>query len=56
MQKNDPMLQHEKQIAWVLEQNPKKANNEIMRLELRNYVVAFAAIFVVVIAAVSMMH
>ncbi len=56
MQKSDAMLQHEKQIVWVLEQNPKRANNEIMRLEVRNYVIAVAAILVVVIAAVSMIH
>ena len=56
MQKSEPMLQHEKQIAWVLEQNPKQANNEIMRVELRNYVIVAAAILVVVIAVISMMH
>lgn len=56
MQKSDAMLQHEKQIVSVLEQLPKRADNEIMRLEVRNYVVAVAAIMVVVIAAVSMMQ
>ncbi len=56
MQKSDAMLQHEKQIVSVLEQNPKRANNEIMRLEVRNYVVAVAAIMVVIIAIVSMMQ
>jgi hypothetical protein len=54
MQKSDAMLQHEKQIAWVLEQNPKQPNNEIMRLEIRNYVIAVAVILFVVIAAMSM--
>jgi hypothetical protein len=56
MQKSDAMLQHEKQIEFVLAHNPKGANNEIMHIEVRNYVVAVAAILVVVIAVVSMMH
>ena len=56
IKKSDAMLQHEKQIEFVLAHNPKGANNEIMHIEVRNYVVAVAAILVVVIAVVSMMH
>jgi hypothetical protein len=56
MQKSDAMLQHEKTIEFVLAHNPKGSNDDVMHIEVRNYVVAVAAILVVVIAAVSMMH
>lgn len=56
MQKSDAMLQHEKQIADVLKTRPKASNEDVMHIEVRNYVVAVAAILFVVIAAVSMMH
>lgn len=56
MQKSDAMLQYEKQIGSLLDKNPKRPNNEIMHLEVRNYVVAVAAIMVVVIAIISMMQ
>ena len=56
MQKSDAMLQHEKTIEFVLAHNPKGSNEDVMHIEVRNYVVAVAAILVVVIAAVSMMH
>ena len=56
MQKSDAMLQHEKTIEFVLAHNPKGSNDDVMHIEVRNYVVAVAAIIFVVIAAVSMMH
>ena len=56
MQKSDAMLQHEKQIVDVLKTRSKNSNNDVMHIEVRNYVVAVAAILFVVIAATSMMH
>jgi hypothetical protein len=56
MQKSDAMLQHEKQIEFVLAHMPKGSNDDVMHIEVRNYVVAAAAIIFVVVAAVSMMH
>ena len=53
--KSDAMLQHEKQIVEITSHLPKRANNEIMHIEVRNLVVAVAAIAVVVIAILSMM-
>lgn len=55
VQKSDAMLQHEKWITWVLEHNPKGANDEVMHIEVRNLVLAAAAVLVVLIAAASMM-
>lgn len=55
VQKSDAMLQHEKWIAWVLEHNPKGANDDVMHIEVRNLVVAAAAVLIVLFAAVTMM-
>jgi hypothetical protein len=53
--KSDAMLQHEKWIAEVVAHRPKH-RREVMHIEMRNVIVAVAAILVVVVAAVSMMH
>jgi hypothetical protein len=55
MKKSDAMLQHEKWISWVLEHNPKGRRDDVMHIEVRNLVVAAAAILIVVMAIVSMM-
>jgi hypothetical protein len=55
VQKSDAMLQHEKWIAWVLEHSPKGKNDDVMHIEVRNLVMAAAALMVVAIAAVTMM-
>ena len=56
MQKSDAMLMHEKQIEEVLQTRSKGSNDDVMHIEVRNYVVAVAAIIFVVIAITSMMH
>jgi hypothetical protein len=56
MQKSDAMLQHEKQIVDVLKTRSKASRDEVMHIEVRNYVVAVAAIVFVVIAATSMIR
>jgi hypothetical protein len=55
MQKSDAMLQHEKQIAEVMKTIPKRSNEGVMHIEVANFVMAAAAIFVVLIAATTMM-
>jgi hypothetical protein len=53
--KSDAMLQHEKWIAEVVAHRPKRSNDDVMHIEWRKYLVAAAAILVVVIAIASMM-
>lgn len=53
--KSDAMLQHEKWIHEVVTHRPKHMRENVMHIEVRNLVLAAAAIMVVVIAAVSMM-
>jgi hypothetical protein len=53
--KSDAMLQHEKWIAEVVAHRPKRSNDDVMHIEWRKYVMAAAAILVVVIAIASMM-
>jgi hypothetical protein len=55
VQKSDAMLQHEKWIAWVLEHNPKGANDDVMHIEVRNLIVAAAVLMVILIVAAPMM-
>jgi hypothetical protein len=55
MQKSDAMLQHEKTIADVMKTIPKGTNEDVMHIEVANLVMAGAAIFVVLIAAMTMM-
>ena len=52
--KSDAMLQHEKTIAEVVAHRPKRSNDEVMHIEWRNYLMAAAAVMVVVIAIASM--
>ena len=54
--KSDAMLMHEKTIAEVVAHRPKHANNKIMHIEVRNYVVAAAIIGVIVFAVIAMMR
>ena len=54
MQKSDAMLQHEKTIAEVMKTIPKGTNEDVMHIEVANYVMAAAAIFVV-LAAINVM-
>jgi hypothetical protein len=53
--KSDAMLQHEKWIHEVVTHRPKRTNDNVMHIEVRNLILYAAAILVVVIAAVSMM-
>jgi len=52
--KSDAMLQHEKWIHEVVTHRPKHMREQVMHIEVRNLVLAAAAIFIVVIAAVEM--
>jgi hypothetical protein len=52
--KSDAMLQHEKWIHEVVTHRPKHMRENVMHIEVRNLVLAAAAILVVVIAAVEM--
>ncbi len=54
--KSDAMLQHEKWIAEVVAHRPKRGNENVMHIEVRNLILAAAVIMVVVIAAISIMH
>jgi hypothetical protein len=53
--KSDAMLQHEKWIAEVVAHRPKRSNDNVMHIEWSKYLMAAAAILVVVIAIASMM-
>jgi hypothetical protein len=55
MQKSDAMLQHEKTIAEVMKTIGKGSKEDVMHIEVTNFVMAAAAIFVVLIAATTMM-
>jgi len=48
------MLQHEVWIHEVVTHRPKHMREKVMHIEVRNLVLAAAAIFIVVIAAVEM--
>jgi hypothetical protein len=52
--KSDAMLQHEKTIAEVVAHRPKRSHDEIMHIEWRKYLLAAAAVIVVIIAIKSM--
>ena len=52
--KSDAMLQHEKTIAEVVAHRPKRSNDQVMHIEWRNFLLAAAALVVVVIAVTSM--
>ena len=53
--KSDAMLQHEKTIAEVVAHRPKRSNESVMHIEWSKYLLVAAAIFAVVIAAVTIM-
>jgi|GEM_PF-1285283 len=55
VQKTDAMIQYEKSAGELIKNRPKKSKDAVMHLEVRNLVVAGAALFVVVTAAASMM-
>ncbi|MCX6669102.1 MAG: hypothetical protein NTV25_04750 [Methanothrix sp.] len=55
VQKSDAMLQYEKSAGELMKSRPKYSNERIMHLEVRNFVAAAAGIFVVLIAAATMM-
>jgi hypothetical protein len=55
MQKSDAMLQHEKTIAEVMKTIRKGSKDDVMHIEVANFVMAAAAVFVVIIAATTMM-
>ncbi len=55
VQKSDAMIQYEKSAGELMKYRPKYSNDTIMHLEVRNIVVAGAAVFAVLIAAASMM-
>jgi hypothetical protein len=54
--KSDAMLQHEKWIAEVVTHRPKHTNDMVMHIEMRNVVLALAAVAVILIAAASFMQ
>lgn len=55
VQKTDAMIQYEKSAGELIKNRPKRSKESVMHLEVRNLVVAGAALFVVVTAAASMM-
>jgi hypothetical protein len=55
VQKSDAMLQYEKSTGELMKNKPKYSDDRIMHLEVRNFVAAAAGIFVVLIAAATMM-
>jgi hypothetical protein len=55
MQKSDAMVQYEKGIEPILKGIPKGSKEDVMHIEVANYVMAAAAIFVVLIAISVMM-
>ncbi|MHC1688612.1 MAG: hypothetical protein AB9879_12995 [Methanothrix sp.] len=55
VQKTDAMLQYEKSAGELIKNRPKRGKDAVMHLEVRNFVVAGAAIFVLITAAASMM-
>ncbi len=58
VQKSDAMLQHEKWIKWVTDNNPKSMPGRDkpvnMMPEAHNLIMAFAAIVVIAAVALSM--
>jgi hypothetical protein len=55
VQKSDAMLQHEKWINEVLKTRPKRANDDVMHIEVRNFVVAATVALVILFTAATMM-
>jgi len=55
VQKSDAMVQYEKSAGELMKNRPKYSDDKIMHLEVRNFVAVAAGIFVVLIAAATMM-
>jgi hypothetical protein len=55
VQKSDAMLQYEKSAGELMKNRPKNSNESIMHLEVRNYVAIAAGLFVILVAATTMM-
>ena len=53
--KSDAMLQYEKSAGELMKNRPKHSNHNIMHLEVRNFVVAGAGLFIVLVVAATMM-
>ena len=56
VQKSDAMIQYEKSASELMKNRPKYSKEGIMHLEVRNFVAIVAGIFVVLVAAATMMH
>ncbi len=56
VQKSDAMIQYEKSAGELMKNRPKYPDHDIMHLEVRNFVVAAAGIFVILVAAATMMR
>ena len=52
--KSDAMLQYEKGISEIVSKRPKRSHDEIMHIEWRNFLLAAAAIIVVIVAIKAM--
>jgi hypothetical protein len=55
VQKSDAMLQYEKSAGELIKNRPKNSKESIMHLEVRNYVAFAAGLFVILVAATTMM-
>ncbi|VVB71860.1 Uncharacterised protein [uncultured archaeon] len=56
IQKSDAMIQYEKAAGELMKNRPKNRNESVMHLEVRNFVAGGAIIFVVLIAAATMIR
>ncbi len=55
VQKSDAMIQYEKSAGELIRSRPKHSRNEIMHLEVRNFVAVAAGLFAVAVIATTMM-
>ncbi len=55
VQKSDAMIQYEKSAGELMKNRPKYSDEGKMHLEVRNFVAIAAGIFVVLVAATTMM-
>jgi hypothetical protein len=55
VQKSDAMIQYEKSAGELMKNRPKHSNDSIMHLEVRNFVVAAAGLFAILVIATTMM-
>lgn len=54
VQKSDAMIQYEKSASELMKNRPKYSHEGIMHLEVRNFVAVVAGIFVILVAASTM--